>query len=139
MEIWCVSQGGLDVSYRKPTFIVLPIILAFSLWGGCLLWGRSEALDSKAAAFWHRQEAIVKKAISGHQKNDEFEKACLFFEQTTGLKMHVSYFTFGALPTAETARDLSKIHAWYKSNKYRLYWDEAAQAVKVRTHEPLSY
>lgn len=118
------------MSSRKQ--ITLMLILGFSLCSGCLLWRKSDALDVKATEVWHKQEATFKEALRGHQTNDEFEKACLFFEQTTGLRMHVNYFTFGALPTTESAQDLARIQAWYKSNKYRLYWDKATGTVKVR-------
>jgi hypothetical protein len=120
------------MSFRKPMLVTLMLALGFGLWSGCLLWCKSAALDMKAVEVWRKQEATFKEALRGHQTNDKFEQACLFFEQTTGLKVHVNYFTFGALPTSETAQDLARIQAWYKSNKYRLYWDEATHTVKVR-------
>jgi hypothetical protein len=88
-------------------------------------------LDSRAIAIWHKHEEVFKKALDGHQDDDEFDQACLFFEQTTRLQIHVNYSTVGALPLPETSQDLIRLQAWYKINQGRLYWDESTQTVKV--------
>jgi hypothetical protein len=55
-----------------------------------------------------------------------------FFEDLTGIHLHLDFYTFGVLPTSETEQDLRLIRAWYGKNKYRLYWDEATQKVQLR-------
>jgi hypothetical protein len=92
----------------------------------------AEAVDPKAAAIWRKYEVAFRRGLNGHQGNNEFDEACLFFEQTTGLTMHVNDSTLGVFPTPETKQDLIRIRAWYKINQRRLYWDESARAVKVR-------
>src|SRR3954463_10976505 len=92
---------------------------------------KDERLDPKAIAVWRKHERVFQRALNGYQKNDEFDQACLFFEQTTGLTMHVNNFTMGTLPTPETKQDLVRIRVWYKVNKNRLYWDESTRTVKV--------
>jgi hypothetical protein len=111
-----------------PILIVCAVLLL-----GCLQSRGSQGLDPRVVAIWHKHESVLRTALNGHQRNDEFDRACLFFEQTTGLQMHVNYFTFGVLPTEETDRDLARLQAWYKTNKYRLYWDESMHTVKVRS------
>jgi hypothetical protein len=113
---------------------ILPILMmGISLLVCCgFLGARNDSLDPKAVAVWHKHERVFQRALNGYQKNDEFDQACLFFEQTTGLTMHVNNFTLGTLPTPETKQDLVRIRAWYKANKNRLYWDESTRTVKVR-------
>jgi hypothetical protein len=93
---------------------------------------KADHLDPKAVAVWHKYERDFEKGVNGDQGNNEFDKACLFFEQTTGLTMHVNDSTIGTLPTPESRQDLVRIRAWYKNNKARLYWDESTRTVKVR-------
>jgi hypothetical protein len=90
-------------------------------------------VDQKAIAVWSENEKIFNDALTGRQRNDEFDKSCAFFEQTTGLRLHLNYFTFGILPTPETNQDLVRIQAWFRANKGRLYWDESSHSVKVRS------
>lgn len=47
------------------------------------LGAKSNPSDSTAIAVWHKHERAFQRALKGYQKNDEFDKACLFFEQTT--------------------------------------------------------
>jgi len=107
-------------------------IISVGLLFGCWRPKESSALDSRAIAVWHEHEVVFRAALNGHQEDDKFDQACLFFEKTTGLHMHVNYFTLGILPTSETDQDLVRIQAWYEANKHRLYWDESTHAVKVR-------
>jgi hypothetical protein len=117
----------------KFILIVLASTIGASVCGGCSHARDGTAVDARAARIWHEQEVVFKKAaLEGSLKNDEFDRACLFFEQITGLEMHANLSTLGALPTAETVHDLERIQAWYKINAYRLYWDEAARKVRVR-------
>lgn len=111
------------------------IVIALLGMGSLVGCGHSRdlsALDPKAVAVWHKHEAVFKKALGGYQENDEFLQACIFFEKVTGLHMHVNYSTVGALPIPETDQDLRRLQSWYEINKKRLYWDKAAQEVKVR-------
>jgi hypothetical protein len=89
-------------------------------------------VDARAAAVWGNNEKIFEKALNGHWENDEFDRACVFFEDLTGIEIHVNYSTLGLLPTEETPQDLVRIRDWYKMNKNRLYWDEATGTVKLR-------
>jgi hypothetical protein len=93
---------------------------------------KTAASSSKTVSIWRKYERDFERGVNGHQGNNEFDKACLFFEQTTGLTMHVNDSTIGTLPTPETRQDLVRIRAWYKVNKNRLYWDESTHTVKVR-------
>ena len=90
------------------------------------------SVDPKAAAIWHKNERVFRRALNGHQRNDEFDQACLFFEHMTGVELHLNYFTLGTLPTAESGKDFARIQAWYKINKSRLYWDKSTRSVEVR-------
>lgn len=92
---------------------------------------RPSASNSKAVSIWLKYEKDFERGINGHQGNSEFDKACLFFEQTTGLTIHVNDSTIGTLPTPETKQDLVRLRAWYKLNKSRLYWDQSTSSVKL--------
>jgi hypothetical protein len=48
------------------------------------------------------------------------------------MELHLGFFTFGILPTAEPRQDFARIRAWYKVNKGRLYWDPSTRSVGVR-------
>lgn len=119
---------------KATTVLILLIDIAAALLLGCYRLDENESshLDPKATEIWHKHELVFAKALRGSQKDDDFERACLFFEQVTGLKIHANFFTLGVLPTPETERDFVKIKAWYQENKHRLYWDESTSTVKVR-------
>lgn len=90
------------------------------------------SVDPKATAIWLKHEAVFQQALNGHQEDDEFDQACRFFEETTGIKLHLNFYTLGILPTPESEQDLARLRAWYRLNKPRLYWDELTGRVKVR-------
>ncbi len=108
------------------------LCLAAGLVGCVMAPGGSSTADRLAAEIWKKHEAAVERALKGQQKDDEFVDACLFFEQLTGVSIHVNMFTFGFIPEREAPQDLKLIRAWYKKNHSRLYWDEATETVRVR-------
>ena len=99
----------------------------------------TDTANRRALEVWKKHEAVVERAIKGEQKDDEFGEACLFFEQVTGISIHVNIFTLGYIPEAEAANDLKLIKAWYRENHARLYWDEATKTVKVKSSRSKSY
>lgn len=125
----CQAVTWVVPTWTKPWSLLSALVTLLLLAGGCA--GTPE-VDPKAAAIWHKNEAIFRQALNGHQENDDFDHACAFFEQVTGMSLHLDFFTFGILPTPESEHDLMRLRAWYRRNKHRLYWDEQAQAVKVR-------
>jgi hypothetical protein len=120
------------MSFTKVLWMILAVLIGTGPLVGCGHSRGSSALDQRAAAVWDKHEAVFKKALGGYQKDDEFIRACVFFEKVTGLHMHVNYSTVGALPTQETDQDLQRLQSWYKINKERLYWNDVEQEVKVR-------
>jgi hypothetical protein len=116
---------------KKKTSITLLLVSLLLL--GCQAKNVvAPVVDPKAAAEWSHNEKIFEKALNGDQGGGEFDRACEFFWRLTGIELHVNYSTVGMLPTTETPKDLMHIRDWYQVNKSRLYWDEAAGAVKVR-------
>lgn len=97
---------------------------------------RSTALhqaDAKAQALWQENVATVEKAASGAAVyGDSFERACLFLYEVSGISVpgNGSYAGWG--PSKDTGTALEPLRNWYSANGDRLYWDEAAQKVKVR-------
>jgi hypothetical protein len=89
--------------------------------------------DPRAIRAWHVHESNLASAVAGISVNDDFDEACLFFEQLTGISVHANLSTIGALPTEETRQDLEKIRRWYKENKHRLYWDASTNSVRLRS------
>src|SRR3954471_6818281 len=107
------------MNHLRIIFLISLSLVGAIVFSGCLRGGGGEIVDAKAEHIWREHEAVFKKAaFGGSLKNDEFDRACLFFEQTTGLQMHPNLSTLGALPTAETVHDLERIQDWYKVNKY---------------------
>jgi hypothetical protein len=120
----------MKIKYSGRLLLVLAVSVMLSTVCG-FSRERPSASNSKAASIWHKYEKDFERGIKGRQGNNEFDKACLFFEQTTGLVMHVNYSTIGTLPTPETEQDLVRLRAWYKVNKNRLYWDLSTSSVKL--------
>lgn len=96
-------------------------------------WSEISTANQHALDAWKKHEEVVERAIKGEQRDDEFGDACLFFEQVTGISIHVNIFTLGYAPEAEAVNDLKLIKAWYRENHARLYWDEATKTVKVKS------
>jgi hypothetical protein len=120
----------MKIKYSCRILLVLAVSVMLSTVCG-VSRERPSASNSKAVSIWHKYEKDFERGIKGRQGNNEFDKACLFFEQTTGLVMHVNYSTIGTLPTPETEQDLVRLRAWYKVNKNRLYWDLSTSSVKL--------
>ena len=112
--------------------IVTSLIIALALLCGCSHPRRSSSEDPRAVAVWHTHEVAFRNALRGYQKNDDFEHACVFFEGLTGIKMHVDLSVIGFLPTPESTNDLARLRAWYRTNRRRIYWDDATKMVRVR-------
>ena len=56
------------------------VVLAFL---GCV-HSDNPPIDQKAIVVWSKHEKIFEAALSGHQRNDEFDKACLFLSKLQG-------------------------------------------------------
>jgi hypothetical protein len=125
----------MKIRYAGRILLVLAVSVILSTVCG-FSRERPSASNSKAISIWRKYEKNFGRGINGHQGNNEFDKACLFFEQTTGLTMHVNDSTIGTLPTPETKQDLARLRAWYKVNKNRLYWDQSTLSVKVHSKVP---
>jgi hypothetical protein len=125
----------MKIRYAGRILLVLAVSVILSTVCG-FSRERPSASNSKAISIWRKYEKNFERGINGHQGNNEFDKACLFFEQTTGLTMHVNDSTIGTLPTPETKQDLARLRAWYKVNKNRLYWDQSTLSVKVHSKVP---
>jgi len=89
------------------------------------------ARRQQAQETWRRHEAVVVRALQGHQEDDELERALLFFADLTGIEIDANFFTLGVLPGPGSARDLEQLRVWYARNKERLYFDEDSLSVEV--------
>jgi hypothetical protein len=89
-------------------------------------------VDRRVALAWKHHEQVLATAIEGRQNHDEFLNTCAFFEELTGIQLHLDFFTLGARPTPESRNDLKNLQAWYRTNQEALYWDEATGKVKMR-------
>src|SRR6185503_8227407 len=118
----------------KIVFLALGLVSGFAFFActGSSSRNGERLIDRRASIVWENNESTFVRALQGHQKNDDFDRACTFFERLTGIHLHLNFYTFGVLPTPETDQDLRLIRAWYRENKYRLYWDEATKTVKLR-------
>lgn len=107
-------------------FLVLPLIT-------CRETDCQEDDDphAKAVKIWRSNEAAVARAVTGIVINDEFEDACEFFDDLTGIEIRGDGSSLGWTPNRHTREDLEKIREWYKKNGTRLYWDPAEGKVKV--------
>jgi hypothetical protein len=91
---------------------------------------RAETPNEKAIQIWSKHAAGMESAFAGERRN-VFVPACSFFTTLTGIPIRVDGDFVGPLPSAETREDWAKVQAWYSQNQARLYWDEAAGAVRV--------
>jgi hypothetical protein len=85
----------------------------------------------KAIEVWQHNERIVVLALAGITVNDQFEEACLFFKDVTGIQIRGDATYLGWLPNRHTKEDLRRIRAWYQENSGRLYWEKSHQKVRV--------
>ena len=86
----------------------------------------------KAQELWKDHESVVAQAVRGEEHDtDQFVKAVDFFREVAGIKIRVEIYTFGYMPTAETAQDLELVRAWFDANGDRLYYDQATRTVRV--------
>jgi hypothetical protein len=115
---------------------VVVLLVGVAVFFSCVGSSQREkpTIDQKAYRVWKMNEEIFERALQGQQENEDFSRACDFFQNLTGIKIHLNFFTLGILPTPETRQDLEKIRSWYRKNKYRLYWDEATNSVKLRSN-----
>jgi hypothetical protein len=110
---------------------LLVVVALQILLGSCDLECRFNKSD-RVHAEWCRNEGILQRAIWGVSNSEELGKSLLFFYKLTGISVRGNYGTFGFFPTRETKDDLRILRKWYKVNRDNLYWDEKAQAVKLR-------
>jgi hypothetical protein len=57
-------------------------VVLFALWS--CAHSDKPLVDQRAVAVWSANENIFKDALNGHQRNDEFDKACLFLKERRG-------------------------------------------------------
>lgn len=77
---------GKPIKERALTsYVVIVMPVASILLYGCVILREGASVDRKAVAVWLKHESVFQKALKGAQKDDDFEDARRFFEQTTGL------------------------------------------------------
>lgn len=108
-------------------------LLGIALWLSCRSVG--PLIHTRVDQVWKYHEQVFAAAIEGPSDEDQFLATCKFFEELTGIQLHLEFFTMGALPTPESREDLRVLRAWYMENRARLYWDEAESRIKVRPAE----
>lgn len=112
-----------------------PILGLTVIWVGILgviLNGCASDFKDRAHHVWRYHERVFEEALKGNQKDEQLGEACLFFEELTGIKLHVDIFTLGYLPRTEAKNDLVLLRRWYKNNSHLLYWDESEQKVRLK-------
>jgi len=101
---------------------------------GCRSAVSDPAADDTARASleWNRNMEVLDRAISGGAiHGDEFEKACLFFDDLTPIQVRTNCGTLGCFATEETEEDAAKLKQWYAANRGRLRWSEQQHRVVV--------
>ena len=114
-------------SNHKSSMILAILFVASSLLQGC------SRVDPRVEHVWLEHEQTVEKALGNEPISlDEFDEACLFFQNLTGIPARVELNYLGAMPTHHTPEDLLLWREWYEDHKYKLYWNERTGTVGVR-------
>ncbi len=74
------------------------------------------------------------KSDTGYNNIDS--TVAFYLERVTGLKSHMDWTFAGPVYTDKEIwrQDLQYWWGWWKANKDYIYWDEQAQALKVKPH-----
>ena len=88
--------------------------------------------DPKIEWQWRRNEEIVQAALSGKSNLDEnFDKACIFFERLTGISISGDMTFEGFVPSEQAPEDFARIKIWYKKNQRKLCWNSEISTVEL--------
>ena len=106
---------------------VLVFVLATSV--AC---AEGDGSHRKAMEEWRKNERVLDVVVArGEFEPEQFLKAVIFFEKTTGLGISGNTTTFGFLPDKKTASNFAKIKKWCHKNCSDLCWDDKLQSVKL--------
>ncbi len=101
----------------------------------CCADGRSRsnsADDSLIEAEWNRNVAAIEAAVNGGSvTEEEFAKACLFFERLTGISVSTDMTYVGMVATDDTGNDLLQVKQWLKTYKHQLCWNSSSQTTEL--------
>jgi len=117
--------------FMTKTLFVVTILLCSI---GIACPSSDSASREKAQQIWLRNESVVESVVK-HEKIDpnRLWPAVLFLQQVSGIAVPGEFSTvIDFYPTAETAKAIRPLRAWYAANKDRLYFDEETQSVKLK-------
>ena len=89
--------------------------------------------DYKACKIFKDNLAVIKESVERKKavNASKISEAITFLEEITLIKSNSDGNYFGRFNP--TQQDFSNWNQWFKKNKARLYWDEKAHKVKVKT------
>jgi hypothetical protein len=110
-----------------------PLVPAALLVAGVILIVVWTAPLRKAHAIWEENERVISNvALKKPVDLREFREAAAFFSKLTGITVPMDQnAVFDGFPTEESAAALEPLRRWYAKNKYRLYWDDEREEVRL--------
>jgi hypothetical protein len=92
------------------------------------------AVGNRAAiAVWHEHEIAIQRVLDGYVYSDEFDRACRFFAETTGLPSGEAKTFFGRMAGDDLAGDLEHWREWYRQHQSDMYLEPNTGQIKLRT------
>jgi hypothetical protein len=86
----------------------------------------------RAREIWRVHEAAVARAANYQPRDgDEFDRACAFFKEVTGIEIHGEGDFVGWSPTKDTLADLKVLRTWYQKNADRLRAGESGHVTVI--------